>query len=155
MNETKLVDLLISKNYKIASAESLTGGMFASTIVNVPNASKVLDASVVTYSNEAKQKYCGVNPQTIETFGVVSQEVVFEMANGVAKECGCEVGVAFSGVAGPSGGTPQTPVGTVCIGLFVNGKTFTFEKHFDGSRQDVRLQSVDFAIETLIELLQN
>lgn len=155
MNENKLVDLLIAKNYKIASAESLTGGMFASTIVNVPNASKVIEASIVTYSNEAKQKYCGVKKETIKQFDVVSQEVVAEMATGIAIECGADVGVAFSGLAGPTGGTPENPVGTVCIGLFVAGNLVTFKKHFNGSRSEVREKSVDFAINKLIGLLQN
>lgn len=153
MKETKLVNLLIEKNYKIASAESCTGGMFASKIVNVPNASKVIDCSIVTYANEAKEKYCGVNHKSIEMFGVVSEQVAGEMAKGIAEECESQVGVSFSGIAGPSGGTPQKPVGMVCFGFFVNGNLETHTKHFKGSRTRVRKQSVRFAINRLIEIL--
>ena len=78
-----------------------------------------------------------------------------DLAIGIATECGADVGVAFSGLAGPTGGTLENPVGTVCIGLFVAGKLATFKKHFDGSRSDIRSKSVDFAINKLIELLQN
>lgn len=153
MKETKLVNILIEKNYKIASAESCTGGMFASTIVNVPNASKVLDASIVTYANEAKEKYCNVSHKTLEKHGAVSEETAGEMAVGIAKECGCQVGVSFSGIAGPSGGTPQKPVGMVCFGFSINGKLETYTKFFKGNRTRVRKQSVRFAINKLIEIL--
>ena len=153
MKETKLVNLLIEKNYKIASAESCTGGMFASTIVNVPNASKVLDASIVTYANEAKEKYCGVKSKTLEKYGAVSEETAGEMAIGIAKECNCQVGISFSGIAGPSGGTADKPVGMVCFGFCINGKLETYTKHFKGNRTKVRKQSVKFGVNKLIELL--
>ena len=153
MKETKLVNLLIEKNYRIASAESCTGGMFASTIVNVPNASKVIDASIVTYANEAKEKYCGVKSSTLEKHGAVSEETAGEMAVGIAKECGSQVGVSFSGIAGPSGGTPEKPVGMVCFGFCINGKLETHTNYFKGNRTKIRKQSVKFAINKLIELL--
>ncbi len=153
MKEKQLVKLLIEKGYKISSAESLTGGMFASTIVNVPMASSVIEESVVTYSNEAKQKYAGVQAETIEKFGVVSEEVAGEMASGIVKNSKADVGVSFSGVAGPAGGTEKTPVGTVCFGFCVNGKTQTKRMIFSGSRQAVRKKSVNFAINSLLEIL--
>ncbi len=153
MKETMLVNLLIEKNYKIASAESLTGGMFASTIINVPNASKVLDASIVTYSNQSKTKFAEVKDETIEKFGVVSEEVAIEMAKGVASQTKANIGVSFSGIAGPAGGTKELPVGTVCMAISINEQVKSFTKHFSGSRKTIRKKSVKFMIDQLIVLL--
>lgn len=155
MKAKKLVNLLISKNLKIASAESLTGGLFASTIISISGSSSIIDASIVTYANETKIKYCDVKPETITNFDVVSEEVAREMAIGIAKECGSNIGVSFSGIAGPTGGTPERPVGTVCMGICFNGETQTFTKHFSGSRTSVRKKSVNFMIQKLIEVLEN
>ena len=153
--EEQVVDLLIKKNYHIAFAESCTAGLCSATLVNVPNASNVLDISFTTYANEAKVKYLGVNEKTIESFGVVSEPVAKEMALGVAKEAGCEVGVGITGIAGPSGGTKTKPVGTVCFGFSVNGNVKTYTKHFgEIGRQNVRNASVNFVFETLSELLK-
>ena len=154
MSAEQLVNILIEKNYKIASAESLTGGLFASEIVSVANASKVLDASIVTYSNESKEKYCNVSHETLANFGAVSEETAGEMAIGIAKECDSNIGVSFSGIAGPTGATPNKPVGTVCFGFYINGALITITKHFDGNRTEVRTASVNFAIEYLINLLK-
>ncbi len=153
MREKELVLKLISKGYKISTAESCTGGMLAATIINVPMASKVIDESVVTYANEAKIKYCSVNPKTIEELGVVSEEVAGQMARGIAWSSKADVGVGISGIAGPSGGTDKKPVGMVCFGIFVAGKLSTYTKYFKGSRTAVRKKSTKFAINKLIELL--
>ena len=118
----ELVSLLIEKQMAIASAESCTGGLFAAHIVDVPDASKVLNASVVTYSNAAKVKYARVSYDTIEKFGAVSEQVAGEMAEGIAEETSANIGVSFSGVAGPTGGTKEKPVGTVCAGIYIDGK---------------------------------
>lgn len=154
MKERKLVLKLIEKGFKIATAESCTGGMVAATIVNVPMASKVIDESVVTYANEAKIKYLGVLPETIEAKGVVSEEVAEQMAIGVAKTAAANVGVGVSGIAGPSGGTKEKPVGTVCFGFCVNGNVQTYKKHFKGSRMAVRKKSTKFVIDTLLKILE-
>ena len=153
--EEKLVNLLIEKNWTIASAESCTGGMFSSTIINVPNASKVINASIVTYSNEAKQEFCNVSKETLIEYGAVSEPVALEMAIGITQTCESEVGVGISGIAGPGGGTETKPVGTVCFGFFVNGNGFCYSKHFEGNRQEVRRQSVEFAVGKLIEILEH
>lgn len=152
MKEKLLVSKLIKKQYYIASAESCTGGMFASTVINVPNASNVLKASIVTYSNEAKQKYCNVKKETINKFGVVSEEVASEMALGIANECGANVGVSFTGLAGPMG-DGILPVGTVCFGFCINGKVTTTTKVFSGGRQKVRKKCVKYAINQLLCML--
>lgn len=154
MKEKKLVLKLIEKGYKIATAESCTGGMLASHIVNVPMASKVFDESVVTYANEAKIKYCKVSPETIKKLGVVSEEVAAGMAKGIAEAAGANVGVGISGIAGPSGGTTTKPVGMVCFGFYLNGKIQTHTKYFKGSRTAVRKKSTNFAINKLLEILK-
>jgi len=152
--EEQVVNKLIEKGWHISCAESCTGGQIAASIVNVANASRVLDVSFVTYANEAKEKYLGVSPDTIATYDVVSEPVVAEMATGAAKEAGSEIGVATSGVAGPTGGTKEIPVGTVCFGFFVNGTITTATMHFEGlSRNDVRAKSTEYALSTLLTLL--
>ena len=152
--EEQLVERLIELNYKISFAESCTGGLCCGTLVNVTNASKVLDMSFVTYANEAKIQLLGVKADTILANGVVSEEVACEMAQGVATTADCQVGVGITGVAGPGGGTEKKPVGMVCFGFFVNGKTYTYTKQFgEIGRNQVRKSSVEFVFETLLELL--
>lgn len=151
--EEQLVNKLIEKNWHISCAESCTGGLVASRIVNVANASKVFDAGFVTYANEAKIKYLGVSPETIEKYGVVSEEVVHEMATGVAKETGADVGIAISGIAGPGGGTEKKPVGMVCFGFYVNGNIITHTCQFGNpGRNEVRALSTEYALQTVLEL---
>lgn len=152
--ENSVVELLMEKGWHISFAESCTGGLAAARLVNVPNASSVLDASVVTYANEAKIAYLDVSPNTISEHGVVSEQVACEMAMGVARKNCAEVGVGISGIAGPSGATAQKPIGMVCFGFYVNGKTKTYTQYFgDIGRNNVRKNSVDFVYETLCELL--
>jgi len=154
--ENRVVDYLIEKGWHIAFAESCTGGLLCGRIVNVPNASAVLDSSFVTYANAAKVKYLGVSEDTIATYGVVSEEVAGQMAKGVAAECGAQVGVATSGIAGPSGGTKTKPVGMVCFGFWVDGRLTTVTKQFgDIGRNQVRDAAVRYALETLNDLLRD
>lgn len=153
--EEQLVNQLIEKNWHIACAESCTGGLVASRIVNVANASKVLDVSFVTYANDAKIHYLGVSPDTILKYGVVSEEVVLEMAAGVAKEAGSEVGIAISGIAGPGGGTETKPVGMVCFGFSLNGRITTKTCQFGNpGRNEVRALSAEYALKTVLDLLK-
>ncbi len=153
--EEQVVELLIEKGYHIAFAESCTGGLCCGTLVNVTNASKVLNVSFTTYANEAKMEFLGVLPDTILANGVVSEEVASEMAKGVAGAAKAEVGVGVTGVAGPGGGTDKKPVGMVCFGFDVNGACTTFTKQFgEIGRQQVRKSSVEFVFSTLIELLK-
>ena len=152
--EYKVVEKLIEKNYHITFAESCTAGLAAGRLVNVPDASKVLDVSFITYANEAKQKYVNVSSETIEAYGVVSEEVAGEMASGAAAAMDAEVGVGISGIAGPTGGTDKKPVGMVCFGFYIAGRTFTYTKQFGNiGRNEVRAASVAFCYEKLLELL--
>ncbi len=153
----ELVNILIEKQMTIASAESCTGGLFAAHIVDVPDASKVFNASVVTYSNAAKVRYARVSYDTIEKFGAVSEQVAGEMAEGIAEETSANIGVSFSGVAGPSGGTKEKPVGTVCVGCYIEGKRWTHTFHIDPnlSRTEIREQSTIMLTEKLLEFLKS
>lgn len=145
-----VVDKLIEKGWTISFAESCTGGLACARLVDVANASKVLNASFVTYANEAKQNLLGVSCETLKTYGAVSEETAKEMAQGIARTNHAQVGVAVSGIAGPGGGTEEKPVGTVCFGFFIDGKIFTQTKHFgDLGRQNVRTAAVDLVFETL------
>ena len=152
----ELVSLLIEKQMTIASAESCTGGLFASHIVDVPDASRVLNASVVTYSNASKVKYAKVSYDTIEKFGAVSEQVAGEMAEGIAEETSANVGISFSGVAGPSGGNSKKPIGTVCVGCYIDGKLWTHTFHLNPnlSRTEIREQSASLMAEHLVKILK-
>ena len=152
--EDKLVDKLINKGFHIAFAESCTGGLASARIVNVANASKVLNCSFITYSNDAKINMVDVNPDTLDRYGAVSEEVAKEMASGVAKAANSEIGVGISGIAGPSGGSKEKPIGMVCFGIQINNNSYTFTEYFQNqSRNDVRNSSVEFILNKLLELI--
>lgn len=154
--EEQVVALLQEKGFHISFAESCTGGLCAARLVSVASASAVFDAGVVTYANEAKVKYLDVKPETIAQYGVVSQPVAGQMAEGVAKAQNAQVGVGVSGIAGPSGGSAEKPVGMVCFGFYVDGALTTVTKQFgDLGRNVVREAATEFVYETLLELLRN
>ena len=153
--EEQVVSLLQKRGFHISFAESCTGGLCSARLVSVASASAVFDAGVVTYANEAKVKYLGVKQDTIESYGVVSEPVAGQMAEGVAKAQNAEVGVGVSGIAGPAGGTATKPVGMVCFGFYVDGELTTVTKQFgDLGRNVVREAATEFVFETLAELLQ-
>lgn len=152
--EEQVVDKLLKLGYHISFAESCTGGLCCGNLVNVTNASKVLDVSFVTYANEAKMEFLGVSADTILKYGVVSEQVAYEMAAGVAQAAKSQVGVGITGVAGPGGGTDKKPVGMVCFGFSVNGSVKTYTMQFgEIGRNQVRKSSVEFVFQTLLELL--
>jgi nicotinamide-nucleotide amidase len=148
--ESVVVDLLIPYEWKLAIAESCTGGLVTARIVNVPGASDVLLEGAVTYSNEAKVNRLGVKRETIEKYGAVSARTAAEMAEGIAKTSGADVGISTTGVAGPSGGTPEKPVGLTYIGLYIKGKGVkTIEYHSAGGRSRVRSRTTTAALDFL------
>lgn len=150
----QLVEKLIEKGYHISFAESCTGGLCCATLVGVGDASKVLDVSFTTYANEAKIEFLGVDANTVLKYGVVSEEVAYEMARGVAGVAKSEIGVGVTGIAGPGGGTAKKPVGMVCFGFSINGEVKTCTKQFgELGRNNVRQASVDFVFKTLLDLL--
>ena len=153
--EEELVNILIEKSYHISFAESATGGMLAARLVNVSNASKVLDESFVTYADEAKMKYLDVKRETIEKYNVVSEEVAKEMVIGLANNTRANICASVTGVAGPTGGTELIPVGMICFGFYINGKVITKTNKFgDLGRNIVRQKASDYVYDTLLELLK-
>lgn len=151
--EEQLVSRLISLGWHISCAESCTGGLLAASIINAANASRVLNASFVTYAIEAKMRYAHVTKATLDAYGVVSEEVAKELALGAAKETEAEVGVGITGLAGP-GGTLELPAGTVCFGFLVGGSLSSQTMHFgEIGRNEVRREAVRFALESLLRLL--
>ncbi len=154
--ESVIVSLLKERGWKIATAESLTGGWVAGKIVSFPGASEVFEGGFVTYSNEAKMNLLGVKKETIDTYGVVSEETAGEMAKGAAEKLGCEVAVATTGIAGPGGGTEKTPVGTVCFGVYINGKIQTSTVRYTRNRNSNRDFSVIGALNRVrLEILND
>ncbi len=145
--EKILCERLLEKGLKIATAESCTGGMIAAKITSVSGASGSFDAGVVTYSNEQKHKLLGVSKKTLKKYGAVSKETALEMCRGVRKLAKADIGVSVTGIAGPTGGTAEKPVGTVWIGI-CSKKTCKAECFlFDGNRDEVRAQTALKALE--------
>ncbi len=144
--ETIVFQTLLSLNKTISFAESCTGGMLASRMVNVPDASKVFKESYVLYDNESKIKHLGLNAQILEKFGAVSEQCVYELAYQLAQKTNADITLSISGIAGPSGGTKDKPVGTVYFGLYTEGITKTDHKVFSGDRQMIRQKATSHAL---------
>ena len=147
---------LKAKGMMMASAESCTGGWIAQAVTAVPCSSEWFERGFVVYTYISKREMLGVKPETLETYGAVSEQTVREMTAGALERSHAQVAVSVSGTAGPSGGTPEKPVGTVCFGWGVkngNGDAVqTAVKHFDGDREAVRRQAVVFALERVLAL---
>lgn len=151
-----LVKLLLEKGKKIAAAESCTGGMLAELITSVPGASGCLDCSMVTYSNEQKQKLLGVSAETLEKYGAVSEQTALEMSKGIRERSGADIGIGITGVAGPGGGTEEKPVGLVYVGICTEQIHRAFRYRFIGSRNAVRtrtcMNAMDLARRSLLDI---
>ena len=150
----KLTELLISKNMTIAVAESCTGGSLSSSLTSIPGASNYFNCGFITYSNESKINMLNVNPQSIELFGAVSEKVANEMAMGAGQNSKSDLAISVTGIAGPSGGTPEKPVGMVCFGFYVNGNVSTTTQFFSGVRSEIVFESIDFALTELISIIE-
>ncbi len=138
----------------LVTAESCTGGWIAKTLTDIAGSSSWFECGVVAYSYEAKEALLGVRPETLEHLGAVSRETVIEMVSGALARFGATVAVAVTGIAGPSGGTPEKPVGTVWIGWKRRGGYAQAELfHFVGDREDVRRQTVAAALRGVQKIL--
>lgn len=153
--EEQVYELLKLHNITLTTAESATGGMIASTLINVPGISEFFQEGYVTYSNDAKVKMIGVDGSLIDTFGVVSKEVAENMAISAAKTAGTDAALSVTGVAGPDGGTKDSPVGTMYIGCYLKGKTVVEHHLFIGDRLTVRKAAANRALELLVEQIRN
>lgn len=148
-----VVNMLLEKNITISLAESCTGGMLAASFTDIPGVSSIFLEGAVTYSNEAKMKRLGVKSETLENFGAVSEQTAHEMACGIARTAGTDLGVGITGIAGPDGGTDDKPVGLVFIGVHYNGETSVRRFNFAGDRERIRKNTVILALNFIKSLI--
>lgn len=152
--EEAAVQRLLEKELSITTAESCTGGLLASMLINVPGISAVYKEGYITYSNEAKQKLLGVREETLAQYGAVSVQVAQQMAEGAALAAGAQAALSVTGIAGPDGGSKEKPVGLVYIGCCINGRTRVTENRFVGDRLSIRQQSARSAVLLLLACLE-
>ncbi|NCS64836.1 MAG: damage-inducible protein CinA [Hydrogenophilales bacterium CG03_land_8_20_14_0_80_62_28] len=145
---------LLQRGWRLAAAESCTGGWAAQAITAIPGSSAWFDCGFVTYSNEAKVDMLGVDLETLARFGAVSEATVREMAEGALRKSRAQASFAISGIAGPTGGSDSKPVGTVCFAWAVSCQaTESATQRFDGNRRLVRMQAVEYAFRQLLARL--
>lgn len=151
----KLQNLLRKSKKTITTAESCTGGLVASLITKISGSSDIFNGSIVTYSNSIKNKELGVLNESLDKFGAVSKQVVSEMLDGVLKKFEADFAIAISGIAGPSGGTKNKPVGTIVIGIASNNNNIKKIKtyHLKGSRISIQKQSANIALSKILKFV--
>ena len=152
----ELGNALTKKKFRIALAESCTGGLVCQHLTNIPGSSVWFDRGFVTYSNESKIELLKVNQDTLLKFGAVSKEVASEMALGALNESHAQIALSITGIAGPSGGSIEKPVGTVFFAIAHQNKIiFNASKVFPGSRENIRESSCLFALNQVLALTLN
>ena len=150
----KIITTLAQNGQSITFAESCTGGRIAAAFTAISGASAVLNGACVTYSNEIKHRWLGVSQETLDTYGAVSHQCVSKMLEGIIKMANADYAIAVSGIAGPTGGTPDKPVGTVYIGIRTPHTQEIHHCLFEGDREAVQMHSTYFSIEKLAALLK-
>lgn len=145
--------LLRARSFKLATAESCTGGLIADRLTDVPGSSDYFLGGVVAYAYEAKVALLHVLWDTLRKYGAVSRETVIEMARGVRTALGADIGLSVSGIAGPGGGLPDKPVGTTWVGLSANDGDWARKFVWDGDRRANKQQSADAALQMLLDYL--
>ena len=154
-----LTKILIDKNFTISTAESCTGGLLSSYLTDISGSSAFVKLNFVTYSNEAKHEILGVSEKTLETFGAVSEQCANEMAEGLMKRTNCDIALCTTGIAGPTGGTKDKPVGLCYISCRFKGKTYIKELRLNSDTERKELKklfaenAVNFAYEILVKNL--
>ena len=150
----KVIAFLIENKITVATAESCTAGLIAARLGDVSGVSEIFSEGFVTYSNAAKEKNLGVSHEALENFGAVSEIVARQMAEGVCKKTGARLGLSATGIAGPTGGTAEKPVGLVYMGVCLDGVTTVVREVFSGDRAEVRAQTVDTVFAEVKKRLQ-
>lgn len=155
-----LAELLLARGWKLALAESCTGGLVCATLTELSGSSEWFERGYITYSNQAKTECLGVPAELIASYGAVSEPVARSMAQGAQRNAGANIGVSITGIAGPTGGTAKKPVGTVCFGWTIQnaaGENVTTcqTKLLSGDRQAIRQQAAEYALAGLLQLLKN
>lgn len=155
--EYRLLDKLICEKMTFAAAESCTGGLICQRLTAIPGSSAAVLGGVVSYAVSVKENVLGVRRDTLEISGVVSEHCAREMACGVQRLTGADIAVSVTGIAGPGGGSEETPVGTVCFGVAFGGdcKTCTVRFPAEGGRDGIREAAADFAISLALDALEN
>lgn len=148
-----LAQALRERGWKLATAESCTGGLIAAACTELAGSSDWFERGFVTYSNEAKSELLGVDAALIAQHGAVSEVVARAMAFGAVRHSHAQVGVAVTGIAGPTGGSAHNPVGTVWFGFHVDGRLTSETVRFEGDRAAVRAATVDHALQRLLDLM--
>lgn len=149
--EEEIGELLKAKKLSLSTAESCTGGGIAALVTSVPGSSEYFKGGIVAYANEVKEELLGVRPETLVAYGAVSRETVVEMAKGAMNRLKTDCAVATSGIAGPGGGTPEKPVGTVWIAAAYKNEIVTMKQEGD----EGRARNVEKAIKNALRLLKN
>ncbi len=152
--EVLVGELLVQHNLTLAVAESCTGGLVCHRITNISGSSRYLLGGVTSYANEAKVSLLGVSQETLDTFGAVSAETVLQMARGVRAALAADIGISTSGIAGPTGGTEEKPVGTTWIGFSSASGEEARHFLFQGERLAVKEQAAEAALQLLADHLQ-
>jgi len=151
---SRVGEALLARGWQLATAESCTGGAIAAAITDIAGSSQWFDRGFVTYSNQSKQDMLGVRAVTLETAGAVSEATVAEMVSGALARSRAQLTLAVSGIAGPGGGSAEKPVGTVCLAWAVEGKPPQVRsEHFAGDRAAVRAQTVEHALQGVLDML--
>jgi nicotinamide-nucleotide amidase len=146
-------DLLVAKGLHVAAAESCTGGLITSRLTDVPGSSRYVDQSVITYSNESKTELLGVPTELLKAHGAVSEPVALAMADGIRVRARAEIGVGVTGIAGPTGGTPEKPVGMVVVAVVTSSERRCRTFRFFGDREQVKFQASQSALDMVRRLL--
>ncbi|OPX98619.1 MAG: Nicotinamide-nucleotide amidohydrolase PncC [Syntrophorhabdus sp. PtaU1.Bin002] len=155
MIEERIGSILREKGLRIAVAESCTGGLIANRITNIQGASDYFDMGFVTYSNDSKEVFLFVPEDVIAAKGAVSSEVARAMAEGVREATGVDVALSVTGIAGPGGGSPEKPVGTVYIGLAAESGAFVRKFLFSGDRISIKTQTSEEALKMMLDYLED
>ena len=146
-------ELLAERGLRIALAESCTGGLITSRLTDVPGSSRYVDRSIVSYSNESKTALLGIPAALIAEHGAVSEQVALAMADGIRSSAGVDVGVGVTGIAGPGGGSPEKPVGTVAIAALTASATRSRVFRFIGEREQIKWQAAQAALDMVRRIL--
>ena len=152
MTREQIIYKLIEKKITVATAESCTGGLVSAVFTAVAGVSEIFIEGAVTYANEAKIRL-GVKEETIKKYGAVSEQTAKEMAEAVRKRAGAKLGISTTGIAGPTGGSAEKPVGLVYIGISYNGETYAVKNNFDDDRDVVRHLTVSKVFELIESIL--
>lgn len=152
--EEYVAQLLKEKSLTIAVAESCTGGLISNTLTNIEGASRYFEAGFITYSNESKYKFLNVPYELIVEKGAVSFEVARKMAEGVRMLTGVDIGVSATGIAGPSGGTEEKPVGTVYIGISGKNGTFVKKLSLNGTRIEIKEKTTNEVLILILDYIE-